>query len=42
MTSSNNNNYVFKCYLNVFTIVLAKIGSNALFIRLAMLLEQFE
>ena len=27
MNSSNNNNYMSKNYLNVFTIVLAEIGS---------------
>ena len=27
MISSNNNNYISKCYLNVFTIVLTEIGS---------------
>ena len=28
MNSSNNNKYVSKNYLNVFTIVLTEIGSN--------------
>ena len=27
MTSSNNNNYMSKCYLNLFEIVLTEIGS---------------
>ena len=28
MTSSNINKYVSKCYINLFNIVLAEIGSN--------------
>lgn len=39
MTSSNNNNYVLKCYLKFFKIVPVKMESVQSFIDLAIALN---